>query len=179
MSENNNVCLEYGGTGQEHSGTSYMGIDEVVSCGDCCGTGFEWPSLEIERLAAQLAQRDAELAALREKVTIEPAINMVLTIALAQLNRGEDVTPNMAAACVLKLAEIRAALSDDQETLRYCESCGALDDWCESNIESTHGACCKRCTHKHMRPDYPFYPLQPTPTTLSDDQEERDEGEER
>lgn len=66
-------------------------------------------------LRALLAQRDGELEALRGKVAIEPAISMVVTVALAQLNRSENVTPNVAAACVLKLDEIRAALSDNQD----------------------------------------------------------------
>ncbi len=29
----------------------------------------------------------------------------------------------------------------------YCRWCGNLRDWCESHIENTHGACCKKCTH--------------------------------
>jgi len=39
---------------------------------------------------------------------------------------------------------------------RYCEWCGQLDDWCEQQIESTHGACCKKCTHDLTPPKSPF-----------------------
>ena len=83
--------------------------------------GYSFPSKSD--LRAQLTQREAELAALPEKV------------------RG-----------------------------RYCSACGSLDDWCEANIESTHGACCKRCTHGRERPDFPFGPL----AALSDRQEGHD-----
>lgn len=35
-----------------------------------------------------------------------PAESMALTVALAQVQRGEDPTPNVAAVCVLALARI-------------------------------------------------------------------------
>ena len=105
-----NVCIACGGTGQRWSGVAYMGTREVVGCDECWGTGFDDVAAGVDDLRAQLA-------ALREKIdaALPPVVSMVLTIALAQLNRGEDVTPNLAAVCIGALGEIRAALSDDQE----------------------------------------------------------------
>ena len=42
----------------------------------------------------------------------------------------------------------------------YCRWCGSLADWCEANIENTHGACCKKCTHRLWRPETPFASLE-------------------
>ena len=42
----------------------------------------------------------------------------------------------------------------------YCRWCGSLADWCEENIERTHGSCCKKCTHRLWRPETPFAALE-------------------
>ena len=104
---------------------SHYGVFRPGNPDECssCPRRTLWPcdlyliAQDVENALIQLAQRDAELEALREKVA------------------G-----------------------------RYCAHRGNLDDWCEANIESTHGACCKRCTHNRSRPEFPF-------ADLSDNQE--------
>ena len=66
MSEN--VCTACGGSGQQWSGVEYMGQHEIVGCDECWGTGFDDVLAGVDSLRALLAQRDAELEALRETV---------------------------------------------------------------------------------------------------------------
>ena len=40
------------------------------------------------------------------KIELLPFENIALTVAIAQVERGEEVTPNIAAVCVMALARI-------------------------------------------------------------------------
>ena len=66
MSEN--VCTACGGSGQQWSGVEYMGQHEIVGCDECWGTGFDDVLAGVDSLRALLAQREAEIEALRGKV---------------------------------------------------------------------------------------------------------------
>ena len=62
---------------------------------------------EVERLRAVLAVRDEWVQESKDYSTVlEPVESMALTVALAQVGRGEPVMENVAAACVLALARI-------------------------------------------------------------------------
>lgn len=43
-----------------------------------------------------------------------PAESLALTVALAQIRRGEDVSPNIAAACAIALARIIAETAPEE-----------------------------------------------------------------
>ena len=69
MSEN--VCTACGGSGQQWSGVEYMGQHEIVGCDECWGTGFDDVLAGVDSLRALLAQREAEIEALRELAKVE------------------------------------------------------------------------------------------------------------
>lgn len=62
-----------------------------------------------EPVVAKLRARIAELEADRKPaptVSLAPLERIALTVAKAQLARGDEVTPNIAAVCVMTLARI-------------------------------------------------------------------------
>lgn len=64
----------------------------------------------MEGARADLVEVRAENQRLREALTIEPAESMALTVAVAQVQRGDHPPPNTTAVCVSTLARLRAAL---------------------------------------------------------------------
>ena len=63
--------------------------------------------LALESVADFIDEATVAVAAARPIIThLEPAENMALTVALAQVKRGDPVSENIAAACVLALARI-------------------------------------------------------------------------
>lgn len=111
MSEN--VCTACGGSGQQWSGVEYMGQHEIVGCDECWGTGFDDVLAGVDSLRALLAQRDAELEALRA------AANRVVRVwTWADPETWDSEEWNNAHD------DLVAALSDNQESLALTDKEG-------------------------------------------------------
>ena len=67
-----------------------------------------------------------------------PAENMALTVALAQVERGEPASPNVAAVCIMALARLVDEAEDEPEECDRRDSDGAP---CGYPI---HGGKCRR-----------------------------------
>lgn len=58
-----------------------------------------------------------------------PAVKMSLTMALAQIERGDDVTPNVAAMCILALRDLLADRDQRDREQRAAALREAADAW--------------------------------------------------
>ena len=52
-------------------------------------------------------------------VDLRPHESVALTVALSQLRRGDDVTPNVAAVCIFALGRLAGRVDYDAESVTY------------------------------------------------------------
>lgn len=88
-----------------HDGTFIWAAGQSAGMGDPVGRTLR--EGDGERIVAAINSMPVLLAKV-EELKLAPAERIALTVAKAQVARGDEVTPNIAAVCVMALARIEA-----------------------------------------------------------------------